>query len=162
MSSMSNQIHPLKLEDANSINAENPVPLTDEPMRKSKSKKPNSVSKTALPAIQKSRYKKKCIPSSLKTAIWITYNGECFKSKCHVSWCHNTITVFNFEAGHDIPESKGGATCLDNLKPICSACNKSMGNMYTISEYSRVFAPRARKQRRWLSRMLCWSTSNQC
>ena len=30
------------------------------------------------------------------------------------------IDVFNFQVGHNIPESKGGATVIENLRPICS------------------------------------------
>ena len=46
------------------------------------------------------------------------------------------ITPFNFEVGHNIPESKGGATDINNLRPICSKCNRSMGDDYTIDEFS--------------------------
>lgn len=84
-------------------------------------------------------YKKRVIPSALKHAVWVHYNGKNFESKCCISWCKNTINVFSFEAGHDYPESKGGATTLENLRPICSSCNKSMGNRYTIAEFSHVF-----------------------
>ena len=34
-----------------------------------------------------------------------------------------------WECGHIKPESKGGTLSLNNLKPICSTCNKCMGNM---------------------------------
>ena len=79
------------------------------------------------------------VPASLKHNIWITYNGENFNCKCHVTWCRNIITPFTFEAGHNVPSSKGGASTIDNLLPICAACNKSMGNQYTISEFSKTF-----------------------
>lgn len=82
---------------------------------------------------------KKNIPCSLRQMVWLTYNDEKFRSKCHVVWCKNTITPFTFEVGHNIPESKGGSTTIDNLLPICSSCNRSMGNKYTISEYSQIF-----------------------
>ena len=38
------------------------------------------------------------------------------------------MNVFDFHVGHNVPESKGGATNIDNLKPICSRCNSSMSN----------------------------------
>ena len=79
------------------------------------------------------------IPSSLKHNIWIKYIGEKYEGKCGVTWCVNKITPFTFEAGHNIPYSKGGSTTIDNLRPICSDCNKSMGNRYTIDEYSEIF-----------------------
>jgi 5-methylcytosine-specific restriction endonuclease McrA len=55
-----------------------------------------------------------------------------------VSWCDNIINVFNFQVGHDIPESKGGTLDIDNLKPICGNCNLSMSNNYSIKEWSNL------------------------
>lgn len=86
------------------------------------------------------------VPASLKQAAWIKYNGKRFDAKCYVKWCPNTITPFTFEAGHNIPWSKGGDTTLDNLRPICSMCNKSMGNKYSIEEYSTHFRKPKRHQ----------------
>ena len=82
------------------------------------------------------------IPKSLREQVWLKVCGESFRKKCSVTWCTNSITPFRFEAGHIIPESKGGATHIDNLLPICSQCNKSMGNRYTILEFSKKFQDR--------------------
>ena len=76
--------------------------------------------------------RKKTIPVKLKQQLWLNHFGKVFESKCFINWCDNIINVFDFEAGHDIPESKGGKIDLHNLYPICSKCNKSMGNRYTI------------------------------
>ena len=81
------------------------------------------------------------IPVSLKQNVWVKYNGEVFDAKCYVVWCKNKTTPFNFETGHDVPSSKGGSTTIDNLRPICGSCNKSMGNRYTIQEFSEAFKP---------------------
>lgn len=81
------------------------------------------------------------IPASLRQAVWLKHNGPHFYSKCNVSWCQTTITPFTYEVGHDTPFSKGGATNLANLQPICTSCNRSMGDRYTIEEYSKRFAP---------------------
>ena len=40
--------------------------------------------------------KKKAIPKALREQVWRKYIGEKFKHKCHISWCKNTITVFDF------------------------------------------------------------------
>jgi len=80
--------------------------------------------------------RKATIPAAVREQIWLRENGKVYEAKCPVSWCHNTINVYDFESGHNIPESKGGKTTPDNLIPICSRCNKSMGNRYTIAEWS--------------------------
>ena len=82
---------------------------------------------------------KQRIPKALREQLWFKYNKLKFKAKCPVSWCTNKITCFNFHAGHEIPESKGGPTTITNLKPICAKCNLSMGNRYTITEFSNKF-----------------------
>jgi 5-methylcytosine-specific restriction endonuclease McrA len=86
---------------------------------------------------------KKTIPKSLRNSVWETYIGRKFEGKCHVDWCTNVITPFTFEVGHNIPESKGGETTLDNLRPICTQCNKSMGNKYTIEQFSKLYNKQA-------------------
>ncbi len=87
-------------------------------------------------------YRKKSIPAAVRQQVWLTYVGEQFKSKCKVKWCRNTITVFQFDCGHNVPESKGGSTTIDNLLPICSNCNGSMRENYTIDEWNATFAPK--------------------
>jgi len=81
------------------------------------------------------------IPKALREQVWRNFIGDTFSSKCIVTWCVNSITVFDFEVGHNIPESKGGSLDLTNLRPICSRCNKSMGNRFTIDEWNRVGKP---------------------
>ena len=55
------------------------------------------------------------------------------------------MTPFNFEVGHNVPESKGGATDLGNLRPICGKCNRSMGDEYTIDQFSALSHRREQK-----------------
>ena len=86
-------------------------------------------------------YKKKKITGALREAVWIKTMGKKFEGKCPVTWCPNTITVFDFQSGHNIPESKGGSTTLPNLIAICARCNFSMGNHHTIDEWNTMHAP---------------------
>lgn len=88
-------------------------------------------------------YTKKKITGALREAVWIKTMGKVFEGKCPVVWCPNTITVFDFQSGHNIPESKGGSTTLPNLIPICARCNFSMGNHYTIDEWNALHASAA-------------------
>ena len=85
-------------------------------------------------------YKKAKIPVALREQVWIKKMGRVFEGKCAVDWCNNNITVFDFQSGHNVPESKGGKTTIDNLIPICSRCNLSMGNNYTIDEWCSQFS----------------------
>lgn len=74
--------------------------------------------------------RKKKIAAALREQVWLTSMGEQFKAKCTVTWCSNQVTVFNFQCGHLLAESKGGPTTLENLRPICGRCNQSMGTMH--------------------------------
>lgn len=82
------------------------------------------------------KYKKQKIPLAVRQAVWVKQFGRVFQHKCFVSWCHRTLSCFDFEVGHNIPESKGGTLDLDNLYPICHQCNTGMGNQYTILDWS--------------------------
>ncbi len=127
--------------------------------------------------IQKpSVYKKKKISQALREQVWLARFGRVFEHKCYVTWCKNTVTVFDFESGHNIPESKGGKTDLTNLYPICRKCNGSMGDRYSIDEWNSLHTPisegeekynieensskteNSRKRRKGWRRFFCWFT----
>ena len=98
-------------------------------------------------------YRKKTIPKALREQVWITHMGHVFETKCKITWCSNTINVFDFQCGHNIPESKGGKTNIQNLIPICGRCNISMGDRYSIDEWNSRFSIEEVKKpkSRWLS-----------
>jgi hypothetical protein len=77
--------------------------------------------------IKKPSIKKPSIPKIVKTKVWDTYIGkEHGTSKC--TCCKmNEITQSHFECGHVISTAMGGTIDHENLRPICSECNKSMG-----------------------------------
>lgn len=104
-------------------------------------KKPTKAPLSTNPKKHIPPYRKKKISGALREAVWIKTMGRAFEGKCPVTWCPNTITVFDFQGGHNIPESKGGTTTLPNLIAICSRCNLSMGNQYTIDEWNAMHAP---------------------
>jgi hypothetical protein len=111
-----------------------------------RTKHPNALSKIKPP------YRKKKIPKALREAVWLKYSGKEFETKCHTTWCPNRITAYDFQAGHMIPEKKGGPTTLENLIPLCSRCNLSMGHQYTYEEWCRLEgAPPAH----WFWRYVC-------
>ena len=85
------------------------------------------------------KYSKQKIPKAVREQVWVQNMGNVFETRCYVPWCKNKITCFNFHVGHDQPESKGGTLSIKNLKPICDRCNFSMGDRYTIQEWSDEF-----------------------
>jgi hypothetical protein len=95
------------------------------------------------------------IPKALREQVWITHIGKKFEAKCHIPWCNNRITVFDFQSGHNIPESKGGSTDLLNLRPICARCNLSMNDSYTIDEWIMLSRPPSKWKVFW-DKMNCF------
>lgn len=72
--------------------------------------------------------KKKAIPKVLRDLAWSKWIGEDIgKTKCFCCQV-NDIKMSSFHCGHVVAEVNGGKTTVDNLRPICSACNLSMGS----------------------------------
>ena len=94
--------------------------------------------------VQEHVYQKAHIPKALREQVWIQHYGTVFHNKCPTRWCQNRVNVFDFQVGHNVPESKGGSTTIDNLIPICGRCNLSMSNTYTFDEWSQTFGSRKR------------------
>ena len=105
-----------------------------------------------IPVGLKSKRKDR-IPIALREAVWIHHQGRSFEGKCLTTWCPNIITVFDFQCGHDIPESKGGPTTIENLYPLCSRCNLSMGSRYTYKEWCSISQPALTEP----VKRTCWS-----
>jgi 5-methylcytosine-specific restriction endonuclease McrA len=71
--------------------------------------------------------KKIRIPAIVRKIVWATYIGKnTIRSKC-LCCDLEEISYTNFECGHVISEKNGGNTTIDNLRPICGHCNKSIG-----------------------------------
>lgn len=80
------------------------------------------------------RAKKQKISASLRKNVWKHHVGfRTAETLCQACY-KETINSFDFECGHIIPESKGGETTIHNLKPISSACNRSMATQ-TLYEF---------------------------
>jgi 5-methylcytosine-specific restriction endonuclease McrA len=69
---------------------------------------------------------RKSIPKIVRNLVWDKNIGkEKGIGECDV--CKSEIDSKNFECGHIISVKDGGGTNIENLLPICSSCNKSMG-----------------------------------
>jgi hypothetical protein len=111
--------------------------------KEKKDQKASSPKKSKIRMPQMPRYRKQKIPAALRQQVWIQRAGRVFEHKCMTTWCSNVITVFDFECGHNIPESKGGQTNFENLVPICRSCNMSMSNSFTFDEWCITHNPSA-------------------
>ena len=80
--------------------------------------------------------KRKAVPKAMREQIWLRDYGKAFEAKCSTPWCSNIINVWDFQAGHNIPDSKGGITHPENLVPLCSRCNQSMSDNYTFNDWA--------------------------
>ncbi len=75
---------------------------------------------------------KQTVPKNIYDIVWNHYIGEeIMKHRCLC--CKKVvITKTNFEVGHVISETNGGGHDINNLRPICGACNYSMGTTNMI------------------------------
>lgn len=77
---------------------------------------------------KEAKKKKLSIPKNVRVIVWNHYIGEdIIKHKC---LCCKKVTISNtnFEVGHVLSEKNGGTHEINNLRPICFACNHSMGS----------------------------------
>ena len=87
-----------------------------------------------------SKKMRKSIPKSLKILVWDKNIGkEKGIGECDV--CDSEIDSKNFECGHIKSVRDGGGTTIDNLLPICSVCNKSMGAQ-NLHEFKKIYFPK--------------------
>ena len=76
--------------------------------------------------IESKNKKKERIPHAFKIEVWNCHIGkEKGIGLCYC--CKKEIDSKHFECGHVISEKNGGALSIDNMRPICDLCNKSMG-----------------------------------
>jgi 5-methylcytosine-specific restriction endonuclease McrA len=77
---------------------------------------------------EESKKKKQSIPKQVRQIVWNHYIGDdIIKHKC-LSCKKVTISNTNFDVGHVISEKNGGTHEINNLRPICAACNHSMSS----------------------------------
>jgi len=79
---------------------------------------------------------KKYIPKALRSKVWYTYNHNNLCYCCEIT----PITPFNFECGHVDSKINGGLTTLQNLRPLCTLCNRSMSrkNLYDFKNLLKI------------------------
>lgn len=87
-----------------------------------------------------SKRKRSRIPAAVREQVWNRYVGrEVGLTKCPVC-LERDLTPFHFHCGHIVADAAGGATTVENLRPICGACNLSMGTM-NMGVYQQTYHP---------------------
>lgn len=67
--------------------------------------------------------------SKMKGILWKEHFGESFKGKCYT--CQEVIKYdIGWHMGHYLAKANGGDYTLENLVPMCSACNQSCGTRH--------------------------------
>jgi len=76
-----------------------------------------------------SKKKRKAISQKLRNDVWNTYIGHNIgKTKC--PFCDaNDISMLNFDCAHVKSHKDGGNISIENLRPSCVLCNRSMGSI---------------------------------
>jgi hypothetical protein len=83
-------------------------------------------------------HKRQGIPKKVKSDVWSAHavNPHARQTPCYV--CGVDIDCMHFTCGHVVASAQGGGDTVDNLRPICSPCNLSMGQR-NLDEYKRAY-----------------------
>lgn len=75
------------------------------------------------------KQKRKAQKKAIRRLVWNYYIGA--QRGEGLCWCCmvTPINAFEFECGHVVSRAKGGMDTVENLRPICGLCNRSMGTM---------------------------------
>jgi hypothetical protein len=80
------------------------------------------------PVIPGNPVPKRTSNKQLQRLVWDRYIGEDIATHKCLCCKKVTIRITEFICGHVEAESKGGKKTIENLRPICSGCNGSMGS----------------------------------
>ena len=71
------------------------------------------------------------ISKELQKQIWEKEYGANTSGKCVIYGCDNILNTNvsnSWQCGHIISHNNGGSTTLDNLRPLCTPCNRTMSD----------------------------------
>ena len=101
--------------------------IAEEEIKKKLEEEQKLAEETKKKEKEEAKKKKQSIPKQVRIIVWNHYIGEdIIKHRCLC--CKKVIiTNTNFDVGHVLSEKNGGTHEINNLRPICGACNHSMG-----------------------------------
>jgi len=81
----------------------------------------------------------KQLPKMIRGKVWRNYHGSSITGSCYC--CKRELDAFDaWQAGHIISRAHGGPDTPSNLRPVCPACNISMGTQ-NMDEYKQQYYP---------------------
>jgi transposase-like protein len=83
-------------------------------------------------------HKRPPITDKLREVVWKKRNGDGEYGRCFV--CDVALTRAGTECGHIVAFVNGGATSVENLEPVCRACNRGMGDE-NLLDYKKAITP---------------------
>lgn len=86
------------------------------------------------------------IPQPVREQVWRKYLGNVMDGGCYC--CDKGISFTGFHAGHVISDAQGGQATIENLRPVCSSCNLSMGTML-MSDYVQKYGLTGAAAQEW-------------
>jgi 5-methylcytosine-specific restriction endonuclease McrA len=95
--------------------------------------------------------KRKTIPKTVRDKVWREEFKNNMDGNCYC--CNNAIKIEEWHCGHILAACKGGPNVVDNLKPICSVCNTSMGDTNMNDFKAEYFPPIIKVKAPWYKRM---------
>jgi hypothetical protein len=111
------------------------------PRPRSRSEAPHSGAPKPEP---KGKPKRAPIPTALRHAVWNAWvEGGARSGEGPCACCARLITQQDFECGHVVAAACGGAATVDNLRPVCRSCNRSMGTT-DLTAFVALYFPRRR------------------
>ncbi len=99
----------------------------------SKDKRFQDVDHDSSEATVKKRQK---IPAMIRVKVWQKRCGNLLSGECYV--CNRNVKYDQFHCGHVLSVKDGGVNSVDNLEPICAACNLDIGSMH-LETYKKLF-----------------------
>ena len=78
------------------------------------------------------------IPHAIRVTVWNAAFGGPTVGVGACACCSRDINQQDYECGHVVAHAMGGSTTVDNLRPVCRACNRSMGKI-DMDEFKRQY-----------------------
>lgn len=94
------------------------------------------------------KFKRKSIPKAVKDKVWDTYVGR-HKGTGPCYSCQGEIDSKKFDCGHIVAAARGGENIVENMRPVCGTCNRSMGTQNMDEFRSLYFKKRRSRWCKW-------------